>query len=181
MTACPTGALRGDYTIDATRCISDLTQRTDPIPRELRPLIGDWVWGCDLCQDVCPPTQRAGAAAAGVRAARCDEARAPSLAALLRLQAAASSSAVTRARRSAGAARRFCGATRPSRWATRSTAPTCRRSHERCRRSAPAGARPRRLGARAASARRARSPLCRRAFEREARRSACAMKFAPRC
>lgn len=56
---CPTAALRGDYTIDATRCIADLTQRTDAIPRELRPLIGDWVWGCDLCQDVCPPTRRA--------------------------------------------------------------------------------------------------------------------------
>ncbi|MFZ1124040.1 MAG: tRNA epoxyqueuosine(34) reductase QueG, partial [Candidatus Baltobacteraceae bacterium] len=56
---CPTGALRGDYTIDATRCISDLTQRTDAIPRELRPLLGDWVWGCDLCQEVCPPTRRA--------------------------------------------------------------------------------------------------------------------------
>jgi epoxyqueuosine reductase len=57
--ACPTGALRGDYTIDANRCISDLTQRTGPIPRDLRPLIGTWLWGCDLCQDVCPPTQRA--------------------------------------------------------------------------------------------------------------------------
>ena len=58
--ACPTGALRGDYTIDATRCISDLTQRTDGVPRGLRTLCGDWVWGCDLCQDVCPPTRRAG-------------------------------------------------------------------------------------------------------------------------
>lgn len=56
---CPTGALRGDYTIDATRCISDLTQRVDAIPRALRPLVGDWVWGCDLCQTVCPPTRRA--------------------------------------------------------------------------------------------------------------------------
>lgn len=61
MTACPTGALRGDYTIDANRCIADLTQRTDGIPRELRPLVGEWVWGCDLCQIACPPTQRAGA------------------------------------------------------------------------------------------------------------------------
>jgi len=66
---CPTGALRGDYTIDATRCISDLTQRTDGIPRALRPLVGDWIWGCDLCQDVCPPTRRAGAAAAPAFAA----------------------------------------------------------------------------------------------------------------
>lgn len=57
--ACPTGALRGDYTIDANRCISDLTQRTDGIPPAMRPLIGDWVWGCDICQLVCPPTARA--------------------------------------------------------------------------------------------------------------------------
>ena len=57
---CPTGALRGDYTIDATRCIADLTQRTDAIPRPLRALIGDWIWGCDLCQLACPPTQAAG-------------------------------------------------------------------------------------------------------------------------
>ncbi len=55
---CPTGALRGDYTIDAGKCISDLTQRTDGIPRAMRPLIGTWVWGCDLCQLVCPPTMR---------------------------------------------------------------------------------------------------------------------------
>lgn len=57
--ACPTGALRGDGTIDAVRCIADLTQRTDAIPRDLRPLVGDWVWGCDLCQEICPPTSRA--------------------------------------------------------------------------------------------------------------------------
>jgi epoxyqueuosine reductase len=56
---CPTGALRGDYTIDATRCISDLTQRKDAIPSHLRPLIGDWIWGCDLCQEICPPTRAA--------------------------------------------------------------------------------------------------------------------------
>jgi epoxyqueuosine reductase len=78
---CPTGALRGDYTIDATRCISDLTQRLDPIPRALRPLIGTWVWGCDLCSEACPPTQRAPRPAAF--GPRDDELRAPSLAALL--------------------------------------------------------------------------------------------------
>jgi epoxyqueuosine reductase len=57
--ACPTRALRGDYTIDATRCISDLTQRTDSIPPPMRALLGDWVWGCDICQLVCPPTRAA--------------------------------------------------------------------------------------------------------------------------
>jgi epoxyqueuosine reductase len=85
VTACPTGALRGDYTIDATRCISDLTQRTGPIPRELRPLIGTWVWGCDLCQEACPPTSRA-PRTAGAFAPLDSETRAPSLAALLRLK-----------------------------------------------------------------------------------------------
>lgn len=57
---CPTRALRGDYTIDASRCIADLNQRTDDIPPAMRPLIGDWLWGCDLCQEICPPTMRAG-------------------------------------------------------------------------------------------------------------------------
>ncbi|MGA8099189.1 MAG: tRNA epoxyqueuosine(34) reductase QueG [Candidatus Cybelea sp.] len=57
--ACPTQALRGDYTIDANRCISDLTQRTDAIPAAMRPLVGQWIWGCDICQVVCPPTRRA--------------------------------------------------------------------------------------------------------------------------
>jgi len=59
ITTCPTGALRGDYTIDAKRCISDITQRKDGIPRDMRPLVGTWVWGCDLCQEVCPPTRLA--------------------------------------------------------------------------------------------------------------------------
>jgi epoxyqueuosine reductase len=83
--ACPTGALRGDYTIDATRCISDLTQRTGPIPRELRPLIGTWVWGCDVCQDACPPTSRAARTAAAF-APLDEQTRAPALTALLRLR-----------------------------------------------------------------------------------------------
>ena len=84
--ACPTGALRGDYTIDATRCISDLTQRTDAIPREMRTSIGDWVWGCDRCQEVCPPTQNAALQGATEMEALDAQAAAPALTALVRLR-----------------------------------------------------------------------------------------------
>ncbi|MGC1381276.1 MAG: tRNA epoxyqueuosine(34) reductase QueG [Candidatus Baltobacteraceae bacterium] len=84
--ACPTRALRGDYTIDATRCISDLTQRTDSIPPAMRPLVGDWVWGCDICQLVCPPTTAAGPRGDAASAAL-DRANAyPELVKLLRLR-----------------------------------------------------------------------------------------------
>ena len=86
ISACPTGALRGDYTIDANRCIADLTQRTDPIPLELRPYIGDWVWGCDLCQEACPPVQRASVVGDSSFAAIDEEVAAPSLVSLLALR-----------------------------------------------------------------------------------------------
>jgi epoxyqueuosine reductase len=85
---CPTGALRGDATMDATRCISDLTQRRDAIPRALRPLVGMWVWGCDLCNDACPPSMRAGRAGDVAFEPLDDELAAPDLHALLRLRGA---------------------------------------------------------------------------------------------
>jgi len=58
--ACPTGALLGDGRIDLNRCISYWTTRhQDVLPLESWPAIGSWLFGCDLCQDVCPWTARA--------------------------------------------------------------------------------------------------------------------------
>ncbi len=84
--ACPTGALRADYTIDAVRCISDLTQRTDAIPVGLRPFVGTWVWGCDLCQTACPPNERATVAVADENLPVSRDVAAPSLVRLLELR-----------------------------------------------------------------------------------------------
>jgi epoxyqueuosine reductase len=57
---CPTGAIVAPYTIHAPACISFQTiEQRGAIPRELRPRLGDWVFGCDVCQEVCPYTRAA--------------------------------------------------------------------------------------------------------------------------
>jgi len=52
--ACPTGALDEPGTLDSTRCLSYWTQAPAPIPDEYRTELGAQVYGCDICQDVCP-------------------------------------------------------------------------------------------------------------------------------
>ncbi|MCF8335687.1 MAG: tRNA epoxyqueuosine(34) reductase QueG [Bacteroidales bacterium] len=53
--ACPTGALTEPYRIDASRCISYLTiEKKKKIPEQFKGQYADWIFGCDICQDICP-------------------------------------------------------------------------------------------------------------------------------
>jgi epoxyqueuosine reductase len=95
---CPTGALEDGYKMEPRLCISYLTiEHRGPIPIELRPKLGNWIFGCDICQEVCPWNEpgRDGATL---------DALAPSLPGLLALDQASFSrrftrSAVKRAKR----------------------------------------------------------------------------------
>lgn len=85
LAACPTAAFPAPYRLDARRCISYLTiEHKGPIPRELRPLMGNRIYGCDDCLAVCPWNKFAEAGREAKLAARATL-RAPALADLARL------------------------------------------------------------------------------------------------
>jgi epoxyqueuosine reductase len=82
---CPTGAFPAPYRLDARRCISYLTiEHKGPIPRELRPMMGNRIYGCDDCLAVCPWNKFAVQGREAKLGAR-DALRAPKLAELARL------------------------------------------------------------------------------------------------
>ena len=61
ISACPTGAIGPDRLIDARICLSALTiEHRGPLPWELRPQVGEWLFGCDVCSEVCPWSEHAG-------------------------------------------------------------------------------------------------------------------------
>jgi epoxyqueuosine reductase len=71
--ACPTDAFSQPYVLDATRCISYLTiELRDSIPVDLREGVGEWLFGCDVCQDVCPWNSKSSASGSAEFSPRTD-------------------------------------------------------------------------------------------------------------
>ncbi len=89
LTICPTHAFPAPYILDSNRCISYLTiEHRGSIPEELRPLLGNWIFGCDECQEICPWVRRY-AQPTGAEFLRYDPNRvAPKLVELMRLDEA---------------------------------------------------------------------------------------------
>jgi epoxyqueuosine reductase len=59
LTACPTGAIVAPGVVDARRCLAWLLEAPGPFPEEYRVALGDRIYGCDDCQEVCPPNRQA--------------------------------------------------------------------------------------------------------------------------
>ncbi len=51
---CPTSAIEGAYKLNANRCLSNILQQKRPLPKEMLSIIGNRIYGCDICQNVCP-------------------------------------------------------------------------------------------------------------------------------
>jgi len=84
--ACPTGAIVAPYVLDASRCISYLTiEHRGEIAGELATKFENWIYGCDICQDVCPWNEKFSRPARVSGFGPREENRSPRLGAIVRL------------------------------------------------------------------------------------------------